>query len=536
MSTIQLLRKAGLLIDELAKATSTPAELAKALEEPRSSIYRIVASLEETGYVRQVGDGKLELGATILKLGDSAASALVNRHGLREQLRWIKEQLGVGAFFAVQRDDQIICLDQVEGTDVDLLYLVPGNELPGHAGAASYTLLAYGPEESRTKLLAKDPFDPIAPQTPIAGDELSSRIEQASQLGWSFDDGELAEGVATVAVPVITQDGELVGTVAVAGLKTNLLSRKETIREVLASAAGTIAGLRVTSGKTVTRTNQADTHALSGKKSPSVIIKAAALMSVLESEKIATSTHITELLEEPGSSVFRMLSTLLEAGWVEQTGPRGAYRVGLKMLSLSEELLRRMDIRRIAAPTMQEIHQQTGETTFLCIRHDMNAVCIERIDGIRVNSRVLQLGKSLPLHVGAAPRALLAFDDHNAWEDYAAAAESTGNRWSSGSSRADLFKSLELEREQGYILSDNNVTPGIAAVGAPVYNHRNEVVASLSISGLREGIVPQTGQSFSAVDLVREGARDISISLGAKVDRHGVPARPTILNVSGVMG
>ena len=206
------------------------------------------------------------------------------------------------------------------------------------------------------------------------------------------------------------------------------------------------------------------------------------------------------------------------------------------MLSLSEELLRRMDIRRIAAPTMQEIHQQTGETTFLCIRHDMNAVCIERIDGIRVNSRVLQLGKSLPLHVGAAQRALLAFDDHNAWEDYAAAAESTGNRWSSGSSRADLFKSLELEREQGYILSDNNVTPGIAAVGAPVYNHRNEVVASLSISGLREGIVPQTGQSFSAVDLVREGARDISISLGAKVDRHGVPARPTILNVSGVMG
>ena len=189
MSTIQLLRKAGLLIDELAKATSTPAELAKALEEPRSSIYRIVASLEETGYVRQVGDGKLEIGAAILKLGDSAASALVNRHGLREQLRWIKEQLGVGAFFAVQRDDQIICLDQVEGTDVDLLYLVPGNELPGHAGAASYTLLAYGPEESRTKLLAKDPFDPIAPQTPIAGDELSSRIEQASQLGWSFDDG-----------------------------------------------------------------------------------------------------------------------------------------------------------------------------------------------------------------------------------------------------------------------------------------------------------------------------------------------------------
>src|SRR5699024_12681917 len=88
MSTIQLLRKAGLVIDELAKSSSTPAELAKALDEPRSSVYRIVASLEETGYIRQSDGGRLELGAAILKLGDSAASALVNRHGLRQQLRW----------------------------------------------------------------------------------------------------------------------------------------------------------------------------------------------------------------------------------------------------------------------------------------------------------------------------------------------------------------------------------------------------------------------------------------------------------------
>lgn len=536
MSTIQLLRKAGLVIDELAKSSSTPAELAKALDEPRSSVYRIVASLEETGYIRQSDGGRLELGAAILKLGDSAASALVNRHGLRQQLRWIKEQLGTGAFFAVQRDDRIICLDQVEGTDVDFLYLVPGKELPGYAGAASYTLLAYGPEESRTKLLAQDPYEQIAPGTPITSTELSAQIERAANHGWSFDDGELAEGVATIAVRVVTSEGDLVGAVAVAGLRNSLLTRKDTIREVLATAAGTIAGLRVTSGTQHDSVATAEIPSTGSTKSTSVIVKAATLMAVLETEKIVTSTRIAETLNEPVSSVYRMLSTLLEAGWVEQIGPRGAYRVGLKMLSLSEELLRRMDIRHIAAPTMRKIHEQTGETTFLCIRHGIKAVCIERIDGIRVNSRVLQLGKSLPLHVGAAPRALLAFDDRQAWEEYAAAAESTGNGWTAGSSRADLFKSLEQEKEEGYILSDNNVTPGIAAVGAPVYNHRGEVVASLSISGLRDGIVPHIEDSVSMIDLIREGAREISLSLGAKVNEHGEPAETTVPNVSQIMG
>src|SRR5699024_2926570 len=153
--------------------------------------------------------------------------------------------------------------------------------------------------------------------------------------------------------------------------------------------------------------------------------------------------------------------------------------------------------------------------------HGIKAVCIERIDGIRVNSRVLQLGKSLPLHVGPAPRALLAFDDRQAWEEYAAAAESTGNGWTAGSSRADPFKSLEQAKEEGYVLSDNNVAPGTAAVGAPVYNHRGEVVASLSISGLRDGIVPHAEGSVAMIDLIRDGAREISLSLGAKVNEPG---------------
>lgn len=536
MATIQLLRKAGLLIDQLAQTPTTPAELAKILNEPRSSIYRIAASLEDAGYVRQVGDGRLDLGATILHLGDCAASALVNRHGLREQLRWIREQLGMSAFFCVLRDDRIICLDQVEGSDIDLIYLVPGKTLPRHAGAASHILLAYGPDEARAKVLAEEPFTEISPTTPITGAELNVQLNRAALQGWSYDDGELAEGVATVAAPVVAPDGELVGAIAVAGLRQGLLARRETVREVLASSAGTIAGLRVTDGNPDSAGRATFSLPKDEGKSSSVIAKAAALMAALEAEQIATSTRLTELLGEPISSVYRMLSTLVEAGWVEQVGPRGAYRVNLKMLSLSEELLRRMDIRQIAAPIMQEIHQLTGETTFLCIRHGVKAVCIERIDGIRVNSRVLQLGKSLPLHVGAAPRALLAFDDREAWEDYAAAVENTGESWRNGSSRAELFHDLERERAQGYILSDNNVTPGIAAVGVPIYNHRGEVVASLSVSGLREQITAQPLGEPSVSDLVRRGAHQISLSLGAATGTNGTLEKTPLVNVSEIIG
>lgn len=484
MGTIQLLTKATLLIDQITRSgAATPAELAKELGEPRPSVYRLAASLGDLGYLRSDDEGRLELGPGLLRLGDAAVSSIVDRRNLQGQLLWVREQLSMGAFFCVPREDGVYCLDQVDGSDVDLLYLSPGQMLPGDGGAAA--------------------------------DVLGLSVGGAADGEWAYDDGGLGAGVSTAAVPVRGSDGEVLGAVAVAGLSGNVAARRETARGVLVEAAGRIAALAA-----VRSEGEASAHVsepASTARSASVVAKAGALMAVLEAEGAVTSGRLTELLGEPVSSVFRMLGTLMEEGWVEQAETRGVYRVGLRILAISHTLLRRMDIRKVAAPVMAEIHEHTGETTFLCIRRGNRAVCIERIDGVRVNSRVLQLGKSLPLHMGAAPRALLAFSGREMWDEYASVVDGTGETWQGVSSRAEFFDRLEEACLAGYVLSDNNVTPGIAAVGVPVYDHRGDVVASLSISGLRDEILPDLIEGPSrtpVIDLVRSGGARLSRALG----------------------
>ena len=290
--------------------------------------------------------------------------------------------------------------------------------------------------------------------------------------------------------------------------------------QVLQVAAQRIADAMAAERAAITPMNGTETRVIQQRRAPeatrapSLVVKAGALMEALAQERIATSARLTELIDEPVSSVYRMLATLADIGWVEQIGPRGAYRIGGKLLSLGNDLIRRLDIRRASLPVLKRIHEATGETTFLCVRHGTRAVCIERIDGVRVNSRVLRLGRSLPLHVGAAPRALLAFEDREGWDEYATIASLTEDL-GRDTSRSALFAELEEIRKAGLVVSDNTVTPGIAAVGAPIFDDKGEVAASLSVSGLREGVLAAgTDDAPSVTDLVRDGARELSNYLG----------------------
>ena len=76
---------------------------------------------------------------------------------------------------------------------------------------------------------------------------------------------------------------------------------------------------------------------------------------------------------------------------------------------------------------------------------------------------------------------------------------------------AQVEEQLKTCRERGYAVSDRNVTAGIGAIGAPVFDFRGQVVGAVSASGIAESVFDP------AIDLagqVVEAARAISFDLG----------------------
>src|SRR3954452_21407926 len=155
-----------------------------------------------------------------------------------------------------------------------------------------------------------------------------------------------------------------------------------------------------------------------GTASVAVLEKAMALVDRIAEEGEATPARLAELTGEPRSTVYRLLASLQQLALVEPRPRRGTFVLGLKLFRLGRSFVSRFDERQAALPVMERIHDELGETTFLCVRRGYNAVCIERLDGIRVNLLALSLGGSLPLHAGGASRALLAFEPEAFWEEY----------------------------------------------------------------------------------------------------------------------
>jgi DNA-binding IclR family transcriptional regulator len=265
-------------------------------------------------------------------------------------------------------------------------------------------------------------------------------------------------------------------------------------------------------------------HIVRQRLSVNVLGKAGAVLDALAEGRELSARELAEATGEPRSSVYRLLGDLRRLEYVEPGSERGRYRLGMKLFRLGSAVVARFDERQAAIPVMEQIHEATGDTVFLAVRRGFEAVCIERLEGERVQSLALRIGGSLPLHAGGVSRALLAFEPEELWDEYVASAELVRFTDRTLTTPDALRADLRRVRRQGYAVSDQDVTVGIAAIGAPVFDHRGRVCAAVSISGLRPAILGDDEGRIRA--LAVEGARRISHALGSPLEPPALSPRP----------
>lgn len=213
---------------------------------PRSTVYRILNTLEAHDVVRRSRQGAYRLGPRLLGLAAQVPGS-ANRDDIgaaaKPHLRRLTAELGETTKLSVLDRDAALCIATVEGTHPFSVRTSVGGRYPIHAGAASKVLLAAMDRDRCAALLAW-PLQPFTSRTVTDAAELETELDRIRLQGWAEDRGEFKLTVRAVAAPVRDRDGRTVAAISVTYLVDEDRANVDRMRtEVIAAAAAASADL-----------------------------------------------------------------------------------------------------------------------------------------------------------------------------------------------------------------------------------------------------------------------------------------------------
>jgi IclR family transcriptional regulator, KDG regulon repressor len=225
------LERAVDLLDHICRQPAGPtvAELASVAGMPTSTAYRLLAELEQHGFVQRGPDSTVALGTRLVALGRTAEA------GLRE--RMVAPAAAVMEELSEEQGETVI-LTAPCALEAIVLHVV---EAERHSVRLSYTQFRRGPMHrgASGKILAAflEPGERRRLVDAVGSPGLEDELEAVRRDGLAVTVAELDDGAAAVAAPILDRRGRLVAGLSVAGPVERVTARVPALRVEVAAAA-----------------------------------------------------------------------------------------------------------------------------------------------------------------------------------------------------------------------------------------------------------------------------------------------------------
>lgn len=212
------------------------------------------------------------------------------------------------------------------------------------------------------------------------------------------------------------------------------------------------------------------------------------------------------------TSLLRILRTLEEERMVHREGDH--YSLGPAVLDLANSFLWSLSVHDVAQPYMERLARASGQTATLALLEGLEAIYIVVEHPQRDVGILGGIGQRYPAHATAVGKVLLAHLEAGELN-----ARLSGRQLQRLTHRTivdpeELVDELDLTRERGYAIDDEERGIGIRCVAVPIFDYAGEAVAAVSLSG---PIFHLTSDAVTDCrDKLLEVATDVSGRLGYK--------------------
>lgn len=183
-------------------------------------------------------------------------------------------------------------------------------------------------------------------------------------------------------------------------------------------------------------------------------------------------------------TAHRILKNLMGEGFVDRSPLTNKWLLGPELYILGAVAAERFDITELAAPAVNALAKETGESAFLSVRRGTESVCLTRVDGsFPIRSFVLYEGIRFPLGVASAGIAMLAFESDRFIDSYLATG-ALSDAHGVTHSADEIRDRIQSTRKNGFSVNPGLVVEGSWGMAAAIFSPAGRAEWALSLTGV----------------------------------------------------
>ncbi|MEG0255514.1 IclR family transcriptional regulator [Vagococcus sp.] len=248
------------------------------------------------------------------------------------------------------------------------------------------------------------------------------------------------------------------------------------------------------------------------KKSPVIknVVDTFRILDVLNENGEVGLAHLSQELEIPKTTIFRIIKTLEEINVVKQM-PNSDYALDYRLSVYAKSAAKENQLVEIATPFMNQLRDSFLETVNLGILNDNQVVIMQTVEGEFYQLQTTLVPVS-PLYCSGMGKLFLSqFDKESLAEYFVDLPKRTVNTIVDSN---DFLKNVKKIKEQGYSVDEEEYEYGLSCYAVPIYAKDGSIICAISVSG------PTSRLLHKGVDLLVKELKEKGLALQEELQRN----------------
>jgi len=208
-------------------------DIQKVLNYNKSTLFRILYTLEKNQYLLKDRNGRYELGLDIFILGNQMSRINKLRKGSNDYLKELAERVRLTVHMGILDGLQVIIIDKYYPTNISIKMVSRiGRPVPAHCTGQGKVLLAHSPRKIIEKIIRNYGLQAFTSNTITRADDFFAELKKIRERGYAIDNSEHEKNIYCIALPILNEFNELEAAISITGLAMDFSDRELANRNI----------------------------------------------------------------------------------------------------------------------------------------------------------------------------------------------------------------------------------------------------------------------------------------------------------------